>query len=60
MQVSGEQALSGWRATVADALAAPAARHTPLDRGRARAIVGWVFLALSVVYVARTIREMAR
>lgn len=60
MPVSGEQALSGWRASVADAVAAPAVRWTPLDRGRARALVGWAFLALSVVYVARTLREMAR
>ncbi|WP_217924169.1 hypothetical protein [Miltoncostaea oceani] len=60
MQVSGEQALAGWRARVADVVATPAERYTPLTAQRARALVGWVFLALSVVYVVRTLRDMAR
>lgn len=60
MPVSGEQALMGWRERVADAVATPADRWTPLDRPRARALVGWAFLALSVLYVARSLREMAR
>lgn len=60
MQVSGEQALLGWRSRVADAVATPADRWTPLRRSQARALVGWAFLALAVVYVARSVRDMAR
>jgi hypothetical protein len=60
MQVSGDQALQGWRSKVADAVATPADRWTPLERPQVRALVGWVFLALSVVYLVRVMREMAR
>lgn len=60
MRISGEQALMGWRERVADAVAAPAERHTPLDRSRARALVGWAFLILSIVYVVRSLRSMSR
>lgn len=60
MQMSGEQALAGWRAKVADAVAVPAERYTPLTAQRARAVVGWAFLVLSVVYVVRTLQAMAR
>ena len=60
MRISGEQALLGWRERVADAVAGPAERHTPLDRSRARALIGWVFLLLAVAYVLRTARSMGR
>ena len=58
VRISGEQALMGWRERVADMAAGPATRHTPLDRTRARALIGWAFLALSIVYVVRSLRNM--
>lgn len=60
MPVSGEHALTGWRSKVADAVAVPGARYTPLEEDRVRALVGWAFLILSVVYIAQVVREMAR
>ena len=59
MRISGEQALSGWRERVADMAARPAARHTPFDRSQVRALIGWAFLALSIVYVVRSLRNMS-
>jgi hypothetical protein len=52
----GKAGLQGWRAKVAD-LAAPAvAGRTPLTEDQVRAAVGAVFVVLSVVYVARTVK----
>jgi hypothetical protein len=60
MRISGERALIGWRERVADVVAGPADRHTPLDRTRVRALIGWAFFVLSVAYVVRTVRSMGR
>jgi len=54
----GTAGLKGWRAKVGDAVAEPAARHTPLSANRVRAAVGALFFLLSVVYVTGTVRRM--
>jgi hypothetical protein len=56
----GAAGLRGWRAKVGDAVAGPADRHTPLSRDQVRAIVGAAFLALSLVYVAQSGRDVVR
>jgi len=43
---------------VADAVAQPLARRSPLTEDQVRAAVGAVFFALSVIYVVGTIRSM--
>jgi hypothetical protein len=54
----GQAGLAGWRAKVADAVAAPVARRSGLDADQVRAAVGALFFALSVVYVAGTVKRM--
>ena len=54
----GTAGLRGWRAKVGDAVAEPAARHTPLSTDQIRAAVGGLFFLLSVVYVVGTLREV--
>ena len=56
----GSAGLRGWRAKVGDAVAGPAGRHTPLSQDQVRAVVGAAFLALSVIYVAQTTRDVVR
>ncbi|HEV2724006.1 MAG TPA: hypothetical protein VGV10_05185 [Thermoleophilaceae bacterium] len=56
----GQAGLQGWRAKAGD-LAAPAlAGRTPLSEDQARALVGVLFFALSVMYVAKTIGIVSR
>ncbi len=54
----GTAGLRGWRAKVGDAVAEPAARHTPLSSDQVRAVVGGVFFLLSLVYVTGTLRRI--
>ena len=54
----GTAGLRGWRAKVGDAVAEPAARHTPLSADQVRAVVGALFLLLSLLYVTGTVRRM--
>ena len=53
----GHQALHGWRGRVANAVAPPVARATPVDEEDVRAAVGLGFLTLSVLHVVRTFRS---
>ncbi len=53
----GKAGLSGWRVKVADGLADPISRRTPLKADHVRAIVGTLFFALSVYYVAGTAKR---
>ena len=55
----GKAGLQGWRAKVADSVAAPVARRAGLDDEKVRAAVGAVFFVLSVVYVVQTVRQVA-
>jgi len=56
----GQQALSGWRAKVADAVATPVAKKAPASEDQVRAAVGAAFFLLSVYYVISTIAKMAK
>jgi hypothetical protein len=55
----GKAGLQGWRVKVADAVAQPVARHSPLSDDQVRAALGAVFFALSTVYVVGTVRRLA-
>ena len=56
----GQAALPSWRGAIANRVAPPAARRTPLSEDQARAAVGAVFFALATFYVASTIARMIR
>jgi hypothetical protein len=56
----GKAGLAGWRAKVAEGVADPLARRTPLSPDAVRALVGAVFFALSAYYVASTIARALR
>ena len=56
----GQAALPSWRGAIADRVAAPAAKRTPLSEDQARAAVGAVFFALATFYVVSTIIRIAR
>ncbi|SEO47784.1 hypothetical protein [Trujillonella endophytica] len=55
----GKAGLQGWRAKVADGVAAPVARRAGLDDEKIRAAIGALFFVLSVVYVVQTVRQVA-
>jgi hypothetical protein len=55
----GQAGLQGWRAKVADRVAAPLAQRGPLDEDQVRALIGGAFFVLSVVYVVQTVRAAA-
>ncbi|MBN1092906.1 hypothetical protein JKP75_10235 [Blastococcus sp. TML/M2B] len=56
----GKAGLQGWRARVADTVATPVARRSPLTDDQVRAAVGAAFFVLSVVYVVQTLRQLGR
>jgi hypothetical protein len=56
----GQAGLQGWRAKVADGIAEPVARRAPLEPEQVRALLGVLFFALSVLYVAKTLSAAAR
>ena len=53
----GQAALVGWRETAAAAIAGPISKRTRLSDDHVRAFVGALFFALSVFYVAGTVRR---
>ena len=53
----GQAGLQGWREKVADGVASPVSRRTPLEEDQVRALLGATFFVLSVLYVIQTIRE---
>lgn len=55
----GKAGLQGWRVKVADAVAQPVAKHSPLSDDQVRAALGAVFFALSAVYVLGTVKRLA-
>jgi hypothetical protein len=55
----GKAGLQGWRVKVADVVAQPVAKHSPLSDDQVRAALGAVFFALSTVYVVGTVRRLA-
>jgi hypothetical protein len=54
----GNAGLQGWRGKVADAVAAPVSRNSPMSEDQVRAVVGAVFFALAVAYVVGTVKEL--
>lgn len=54
----GKAGLQGWRVKVADAVAQPVARRSPLTEDQVRAAVGAVFFALSLMYIVGTVRRL--
>lgn len=60
MSTLGEEALVGWRATVADRAAPAVADHSPLTVEQVRAALGVLFFGLSAYYVVATVVKMVR
>jgi hypothetical protein len=56
----GQAGLQGWRAKVGDAVEGPVSKRTPLSGDQVGAIVGALFFVLSVLYIAKTVKEAAR
>jgi hypothetical protein len=52
--------LVGWRKTVADRVAPPAARRAPVSEEQVRGAIGAAFFLLSLYYVGSTIARMVR
>ena len=50
--------LRGWRKSVANAVATPVAKRSPLGEDQVRAAVGALFLVLSVLYVFGAVKEL--
>jgi hypothetical protein len=48
---------SGWRAKVADRAAPPVAARTPASQDAVRAAIGFAFLAITLVQLARVIQR---
>jgi len=55
----GQAGLQGWREKVADGVAQPLAKRTPLQEDQVRALIGAVFFVLSVMYVVKAVRAAA-
>lgn len=60
MAVIGEEALVGWRSTVADRAAPAVADHSPLSVEQVRAALGALFFGLSLYYVVATVVRVVR
>lgn len=54
----GLAGLRGWRSSVADAVASPVARRSPLGKDQIRAAVGALFLVLSLMYLVGATKDM--
>ena len=56
----GQAGLASWRGKVADAVAQPASKRTPLSEDQVRAAVGAAFFALATFYVVSTAVRMIK
>jgi hypothetical protein len=56
----GQQALPSWRGAIANRVAPPAAKRTPLSEDQVRGILGAAFLAISTFYVVSSFIRMIR
>ena len=56
----GQAGLKGWRQGVGERLAGPLAARTPLSADQVRALVGGLFFAFALRYVALTARDVVR
>jgi hypothetical protein len=57
---AGQAGLQGWRAKVADGVAEPVSKRTPLDEDQVRAVIGAAFFVLAVVYIVNAARELVK
>jgi hypothetical protein len=57
---AGQAGLQGWRAKVADGVAEPVAKRTPLDEDQVRALIGAAFFVLAVIYIVNAARELVK
>ena len=53
----GIAGLRGWRSSVADAVATPVAKRSPLSEDQIRAVIGGLFLVLSLLYVLGALKD---
>jgi hypothetical protein len=56
----GHAGLTGWRQTVADKVAPPAAKRAPVSEDQVQAVIGAAFYALSVWYVVSTTAKIVK
>ena len=56
----GQAGLQGWREKVADGVAEPVSRRTPLDEDQVRAGSGALFFVLSVIYIVQAVKAAGR
>jgi hypothetical protein len=56
----GQAGLTSWRAAIADRVAPPAAKKTPLSEEQVRAAIGAAFLAVATLYVVRSWAKMIK
>ena len=56
----GQAALPTWRGAIADRVAPPAAKKTPLSEDQVRGAIGAAFFAVATFYVVSTIIRIAR
>jgi hypothetical protein len=56
----GQAGLQGWREKVADGVAQPVSKRTPLSEEQIRAIIGVTFFVLSVLYLVNAVRELVK
>jgi hypothetical protein len=55
---AGQAGLQGWREKLADGVAPPVSKRTPLDEDQVRAIIGATFFVLSVIYIVNAVRAL--
>jgi hypothetical protein len=55
---AGQAGLQGWREKLADGVAPPVSKRTPLDEDQIRAIIGATFFVLSVIYIVNAVRAL--
>jgi hypothetical protein len=56
----GQAGLSGWRETLANAVAPPAAKRGPVTEDQVQAVIGATFYVLSLWYVATTTAKIVK
>ncbi|CAN5331295.1 hypothetical protein BH20ACT24_BH20ACT24_21030 [soil metagenome] len=56
----GKAGLTGWRGRVGERVAGPVSEHTPFGRDQILAVIGAVFLALSIYSFVKTMRRVVQ
>jgi hypothetical protein len=56
----GQAALPTWRGAIADRVAPPAAKKTPLSEDQVRGAIGAAFFAVATFYVVTSLIRMIR